>query len=212
MSALVKSRSGLRATILRMNIPKQPSLEKHDHIRTLPEYDVTRLLGPFLKSVKPNGKILDLGAGSGLQAKEAVRHELRVVAVDVLDRPLGVEAKEIEWITCSLEAYIDSLTPDQLFEGALLQSIIHFFSKEYVLETLLPAVMAHAKPGACIAIETMSVPPNPPLKKFQSFYAPEELTGLMQGEVLLSEQQDTQRLEEDGSFRTFHYTRVIVRI
>lgn len=179
--------------------------------RTLPEYDVMRLFGPFLESVKPGGQILDLGAGYGVQAEKAANRGLRVVAIDKEDRPLRVTAEAIKWLTSSVEAYIESLTPDQSFDGALLQNIVHFFRKEYVLKTLLPVIFAHLKPGACLAIETMSASPEPVLKKFQSYYSPEELTNTVRGEVLLAEQNDTQRLEDDGSIRTFHHTRVMVR-
>ncbi len=79
------------------------------------------------------------------------------------------------------------------------------------MKTLLPVIFAHLKPGACLAIETMSVPPEPALKKFPTYYSPEELTAILSGEVLLAEKNDSQRLEDDRSLRTFHHTRVMVR-
>lgn len=182
-----------------------------DRTRRFPEYDVMELLRPFLATLKEGDRMLDLGAGSGLQVAKAMNQGVDVVAVDIADRPKDLEATGIEWLNKPLEEYIAALTPDQQFDGVLLQNIIHFFPKEYVLKVLLPTVLAHTKVGACIAIETMSKFPDPPLNKFQTTYSPQELIDALGGDTLLSEQVDTQRAEDAGFLRTFHHTRVIIR-
>lgn len=169
------------------------------------------LLQPFLDSLKPGGYVLDLGAGTGLQAKDAAKRGLRITAVDILDKPESVTEPEIQWIKTSLETYLEQLSSDQLFNGILMQNIIHFFPKSYVLGTMLTVLKAHLKQDGLLAIETMTAPPEPPLKKFQSFYTPQELANTLECRVLLSEQNDSQRVEDDGSVRTFHHTRVLVQ-
>ncbi len=183
---------------------------KLDRTRNLPEYDVAKLLKPFFESLKVGSRILDLGAGTGLQAQEAVHRGMYVTAVDLTERPKNVDDR-VQWIQQPLEQFVASLHPEHMFDAMLLQNIIHFFPKEYITHVLLPSLQRYLLSGGIIAIETMSAPPTPMLKKFQSFYSPDELAALLDGGVLLSEQEDTQRKEDDGSIRIFHHTRILVR-
>lgn len=177
--------------------------------KRLAEYDVTKLLHPFLESLKTGDRILDLGAGTGLQAKAAARRGMLVTAVDILDAPENLDSA-VEWLKQPLERFIEGLQPEQKFDGIYLQNIIHFFPKEYVLSILLPALKRHIAPGGTIAIETMAAPPEPILKKFQSFYAPDEILAALDGEMVLAEQEDTRRIENEGGARIFHHTRIVV--
>ncbi|MDX3934370.1 class I SAM-dependent methyltransferase [Stenotrophomonas sp.] len=181
-------------------------------VHALPQ--MTHLL--LAEHVPPQGRVLVLGAGGGMELKAFAEASpaWRFTGVDPSAEMLGL-AKRVLGVELSarmdlIEGYIDS-APDTAFDGATCLLTLHFLSAEERLKTLC-ALRRRLKPGAPLIIAHHSVP-SEPLEKhrwFQRWAAFAAARGLV-GETAaaradsianrlptLSPEQEVAMLEEAG--------------
>jgi tRNA (cmo5U34)-methyltransferase len=111
--------------------------------------------------VPPEGHVLVLGAGGGLELRAFAEQQTgwRFLGVDpsaemlkLAQATLGPLSSRVEW----LEGYIDA-APDTLFDGATCLLTLHFLSIEQRLHTLRE-LKHRLKPGAPLVVAHHSFP------------------------------------------------------
>ena len=164
-----------------------------------------------IKYIRPNFKILDLGAGQGEQARlfAKVKSGVQVVAVDLKEPPKLFN--NINWITQDVREYLAET--DEKFDLIVLKNILQFLPKEYVLNQLPDVLKNHLKPDSIIAIQTFLKNPEPSFKKpAESLYFLEELREKFKDMSVIHEDQlTTDGKDMEGQMRKFYLTEIIVK-
>lgn len=171
-----------------------------------------KFFGHFASLIPAGARVVDLGAGDGSLAAKLAAGGTRVIAVDRKDpetKPNGVD-----WVTSSIEGWLEGLPADFRADAFLLKNVVQFFEKGWTLSVLLPKLASHLSPGGVIGIETFTKAPEPPFPKpHASYYAIEDLKVAFPGwELPLAEEaSDDAGSDLAGTRRTFYLTRLIAR-
>jgi tRNA (cmo5U34)-methyltransferase len=147
--------------------------------RFMPGYaDMQRMAGVLLaEHVRPDGRLLILGAGGGLEMKvfAELQPGWRFVGVDpasemlkLAEATLGPDAARAEWVT----GYIDD-APAGPFDGAACLLTLHFLDRAERLRTLRE-IRARLRPGTPFVAAHSSFPQEPRrrdtwLKRYAAF-------------------------------------------
>lgn len=170
-----------------------------------------KILNQFYGLLKPNWRVLDLGAGEGKQAKQMLEFGVKVVAVD------KKEPKEkdgaISWNVSPIEEWIIHLAEEDFFDAILARNSLQFFDKAIVENKLLPTLSKHLKSGGLFEIETFFKEPEPPFANpFRSLWTEDELKKIFIGwEVIASEIGKENTTDLNGQLRDFYKTCLLFR-
>lgn len=128
----------------------------------------------FLDLLKPNQRVLDLGAGDGKFARMFVERGAAVTAVDIRIPKQGEEM--FKAVRMRIEDFCSTPSTEK-YNTVFLRNIIQFLDKSWVFEILFPWIDEHSADSAVIAIETFYQDPVPPFDHpMRSLYSLEELT------------------------------------
>lgn len=144
----------------------------------------------FKELLKPNDRVLDLGARDGVVG-EILLHDkpsLSIVAVDKLSdeelrqekvRAIRTHDPRMSWVIADIAEYIQALPADERFQAIFAQNIFQFLPKEIVLTQLIPRLQATLGADNPFALRVFSRDPEPAFPTpFDSYYSLTEITGL----------------------------------
>ena len=168
------------------------------------------LFDQFIKRLPSGGRVLDVGAGKGVEASHLASLGFRVDAVDRQD--FGVSDTRVNWHAKTIESFMSEQANASVYDGILLKNIIQMLDKEWVLNTAFPQLISLLRSNGVMAIETFWKEPELRFRKEMRLYTVEELRDALSGcEILLSEQTTERKNDLEGEPHTFGITRMLLR-
>lgn len=176
------------------------------------ENQSNNLIQKLLAYIKPNSRVLDLGAGGGRYAEKFAHMGAYVVAVDRREKPI-MQHPLIDWRSIDIEDFLPTLTPSELFDIIVMQNSIQFLDKQWVISVLIPQLKEHLKLDGVLAIKTFYREPSPPFKKpCTAYYSMNELLSLFyKWEHLHADSYETDALDMRGEIRHFYLVELIIK-
>lgn len=174
------------------------------------------LMQQFIKHLPPTRKgiqVLDFGSGYSYWAVSLAGLGYSVTAVD--QRPQSVFHFNMNYVQADMLEWLRGLGPDVMFDGIFIRYVIHFFSKDVVANEIMPLLRQHLAPGGVIAIETLYMPPLPPLDEDHrpaSYWTVDELWELVNDmKICEEEEMASSRLDMDGNERLFYSSLIVAK-
>lgn len=168
-----------------------------------------KFISEVLKLVKPDDRVLDVGAGLGHQAERFARAGAVVTAID---KRVNSELHDVTWHKISVEDFIAD-NNNQKYKIIFSQNLLQFLDKEWVFSKLLPWLKDHLEPGGIIAIKTFYQEPEPVFPRpCLSFYSAEELlSGFDDFQIILEGQNEIVDFDINKVIRNFFITSLIIK-
>ncbi len=163
----------------------------------------------FITYLKPEQRVLDLGAGKGEQALRMAELGCQVVAVD--RNPGTLTHPNITWRIQTIGDWVQN-SGDAKFDAVLMKNVLQFITRDWVTTTLFPTLMPLLNPGAVIGIETFYQPPEPPFA-ISSCWTADELVTLLNNFCAILQKQQTEKIGPDlrGTTRHFYLTQILAQ-
>ncbi|MBT4649095.1 hypothetical protein HOC14_02080 [bacterium] len=165
----------------------------------------------FLKYVKPDNKILDIGSGEGNFTQMFLERGAIVTTVDTKSSSLQdntrLTIKEMK-----IEDFCATEVNTQ-YNLIFIRNIIQFLDKNWVLEIFFPWISEHITNNGIVAIETFYKDPEPLfINLMQSLYSLKELNSyFMTWKEIYSKEYSHVSLDMDGKTRKFFTSSLIVQ-
>lgn len=163
----------------------------------------------FSSLLKPGQAVLDLGAGTGRQALAMAEHGCNVWAVD---NNLGKTKHELlVWQVMPIQEWLQKPAAEK-FHAVLMNNIIQFFPKDWIVGTLVPEILKRTTTEPLIGIRTFFKPPEPKFEGVFSYWSLEELFALFPGWQVIYQNQVSEDLPDmKGGERLFHMASAILQ-
>ena len=163
----------------------------------------------FFDLIHAGDTVLDLGAGVGKYAQYMAEHGAHVIAVD--QRTDVPTIAGVTRVTENIPVWI-AASADETYDAILMKNIVQFFSRDYLTQTLFPAIASRVRNGGVVGIQTFFAAPEPPFSKPLTFWTTVELQHAFMGwEVLYSNTFSENRKALSGGDHLFHMTDLIVK-
>lgn len=168
-----------------------------------------KFISEVLKFVKPEDRVLDLGAGLGHQAERFARAGALVTAID---KRVDSELNNVTWHKISVEDFIAD-NNSQKYKIIFSQNLLQFLDKEWVYGKLLPWLKDHLEPGGIISIKTFYQEPKPAfVRPCPSLYSAEDLLNKFADfQVILQGQKEIVGFDMNKVRRNFFITSLIIQ-
>lgn len=164
----------------------------------------------FLSQIRPDWRVLDLGAGDGRFSQMFVDRGAKVTAVD--PKFSGEELSGISIERIKIEDFIEQKSNIK-YNAIFLRNILQFLDKNWVIEKLVPWLNENLLPEGVVGIETFYQNPIPAFDKpVSSLYAAQELSGYFKSwQIILIKQYEHFSPDLRGNKRHFFTSDLIVK-
>ncbi len=116
-----------------------------------------------LHYVQPGSRVLDLGAGNGWFARQAVERGAVVTAVDLKDAPQ--ELSGLRWIKQDVVSFVANWPTQESYDIIFSRNLIQFLSGEWVKKSFFPTALQHLDPHGIFALQTFFQDPEPSFER-----------------------------------------------
>lgn len=113
------------------------------------DWEFINEINSFINLIIPNGKVLDLGCGSGYISKYMADKNLQPVGIDFSEKMIEIAKKkypEIPFLKMDI-ANVDKIFEENTFDGLLAIYILYFIPKEQ-MDSVLESLSRILKDGA----------------------------------------------------------------